>query len=191
MAEHVTQFVKLRLNPDLSLPAICQIALRRIIRWMTQAPETRRAIPTRRWFQLHLSTIVVLTLLAGWLLWMNLRVYDGGCGGISMTGYITWSRIFSLGWPESYVLCQRIEAVEPLRESDISCPCPPIALDPPTVTDLLNQRSFSDKECFWDWSTSRLVGNLFAALALLAAAAVVLEWLLRRLHWRRSNPHSG
>jgi hypothetical protein len=41
---------------------------------MVDTPESKQPAKKRRWFQFHLSTLVLLTLVASCLLWLNVRV---------------------------------------------------------------------------------------------------------------------
>lgn len=153
---------------------------------MAQTPE---APPPRRWFQFHLSTAILLMILAGWLLWMNLRVSDHGSWGICMTGIEAYDRLFILGWPTGYLECQRTEAVLvslPHETRDYDS-VPTVAPDPPSVADMLSERPFCDKKYSFHWRSLGLVVNLVVALVLLTATAMLLEWLQRRFARRKAS----
>jgi len=49
----------------------------------------------RRWFQVHLSTAIVLMFVAGILIWLNIYANDSEISGTEQ-GYVVFS---SHGWP--------------------------------------------------------------------------------------------
>ena len=55
------------------------------------------------WFQFHLSTAVVLMLVASGILWMNLQVKTTKVAGNGHGGRIDWGGSFELGWPSTYL----------------------------------------------------------------------------------------
>jgi len=105
----------------------------------------------RRWFQIHLSTAVVLMITAGVLVWMNLRV--------SFNGHMSEIDINSHGWP-----CEAIYVLWEARNVGIS-------QDIPEASQYIS----------WSVVDLTHVGiDTFVALAILAAVAVTLEWWIRR-----------
>ena len=111
----------------------------------------------RRWFQIHLSTAVVLMFVAGGLMWANLRARKVEWDG-SNIGYVaTRSPAFDYGWPQ-VILNDHYEWKTPFDRSDL--------------TD-------ETYKVQW-WRYDNLAINIATALALFCATAFMCEWSIRR-----------
>ena len=135
------------------------------------------AAPKKRpWFQFHLSTAAALMFVAGGLMWANMRDsrYDVrvDSGEIFMTLRVQTQGIaYTFGWPVvmhegARPLRLRVRAVENSDQWGV-------------YTDAeadLRERSTFDGS----WRPAGIALNLLAALAILLATAVLLEWGIRR-----------
>lgn len=118
--------------------------------------------PARRFFQLHLSTALVLMVLAAGFLGLNL--IDREVPYHVRTSYVR-------GWP--WILDT---SLHPSRE--ISVELPDLELmqrDPIAARDMLLRFRYPASNRSW-----RIIGNVSVALAILTLTAVLFEWRLRR-----------
>lgn len=113
---------------------------------MSDAPAKKRP-----WFQLHLSTCVVLMVVAGVLVWQNVIISRISCGrGPDFSGTSTGN-----GFP---LICY---------ESGHE------------LSRLSNTEQWIDKS-FHRWRVGPLVLNTLVGLAILVASACACEYLIRR-----------
>ena len=112
----------------------------------------------RRWFQIHLSTAIVLMFVAGGLMWLNnvpemlkpiaMEISPNGIYGA------THEALPRVGWP------LRIH-------------------DKPLVTSEMDETSYNyivSYESYW------YLANLTVAVLILISIALLLEWRIRRKH---------
>lgn len=112
----------------------------------------QNARPERRFFQLHLSTVLVLMLLSAGLLGANLlpQVYQ--------LGNLNWEY---QGWPWALKV--------------------DLDYDNPGFFDVFTlRRGWIAERSVEDYWYVRLGGNIAVALGILTLAGVLLEWRLRR-----------
>jgi hypothetical protein len=109
-------------------------------------------------FQFHLSTAIVMMLVAGALLGLNLRRWPHEEEGLSRIAYIE-ADMFDSGWPfVAYEHCDFKGKLLGVMGGDV-----------------------------WDeWQYAGLMGDALLALAIIVAAGVLCEWLIRR---RSRTPH--
>ncbi|MCK6474726.1 MAG: hypothetical protein L6R28_23645 [Planctomycetes bacterium] len=134
---------------------------------MTDAPPKKRA-----WFQLHLITCVVLMVVAGALVWVNLRARPVD---FHHNGQTHW---FERGWPWKMFEARRgwqpsLEWKEPENVA-IKGPVPPTTEDPGILEG--------------EWWVKPLLMNLVVAVTLLACAVVGWEFLVRMPLSTRREP---
>ncbi len=119
----------------------------------------------RRWFQLSLTTCIVLMVVAGVLVWANVQVRETGSIGVTQEGRPHTHPVFSpkglgiqyvQGWPLT------------LRDKIIVPPYISWVHESPPA-----------------WHTASIFLNILIALTLLAATAFLSEYLIRR--WVRSK----
>jgi hypothetical protein len=73
----------------------------------------------RKWFQLHLSTLLIVSLAAGAVLWLNLRAFT-----VEQGGYDLWN----CGWPypmyeiQLFIIDCMFDANETLKDSTLFLP---------------------------------------------------------------------
>ena len=126
------------------------------------------AAKKRPWFQYHLSTAVVLMFVAGGLMWANMtperKVYDQveyciapGATSAQYTGR-TRATAYVWGWP--YEACSKTLAGEEMRAGD--------AVWRPTEPQPFEIRG------------KPFAYNIIVAMSIVVAAALLLEWLIRR-----------
>ncbi|HEY3321564.1 MAG TPA: hypothetical protein VGP72_13935 [Planctomycetota bacterium] len=115
---------------------------------------------SRRFLQIHLSTLIVLSLVSGALLWANMRGHEpDGFKGF----YMAFGVPAGYGWPMM------------AREE--------------TVFDIFEMRRqvkagvFEPYQLGWHWPA--LACNVAVALGTLIATALLLEWRIRR---RKGGP---
>ncbi|MCZ7649023.1 MAG: hypothetical protein M5U26_27830 [Planctomycetota bacterium] len=115
----------------------------------------------RRWFQLHLSTCVALMIVAGLILWSNMR---------PGSAVITLARppIKVYGWP--WTIANQPPAQ--IENEHINLGAYSFYLDGLEFTNQLNALTATYGR--------NLVWNVLVALAILAAVALPLEYLARR-----------
>ncbi|MCK6473535.1 MAG: hypothetical protein L6R28_17560 [Planctomycetes bacterium] len=131
---------------------------------MTDSPPRKRA-----WFQLHLSTCIVLMVVVGCLVWANLQTYpaslmvrnDGQRVGF-LRNESSWEQ--GIGWPGCFYLL-------PMKQSDLQ------SSDQP--------QGDSGWKVPGAWDGGHLIGNLMIASIVLICTAYICEWLIRR---RRRAP---
>ena len=124
------------------------------------ASQTR---PGRRRFQFHLSTAVVLTIAAGAVLWLNMRVtsrLELAQSSVHVQPY----QVDLIGWPYSFLMHLEPLNAYPLNGEIAATPLSKIAADPP-------EARFFELTSFLD--------NLFVALLILALVVGAWEGLLR------------
>jgi len=108
--------------------------------------------PPRRFFQLHLSTALVLMLLAAGVLAANVLPRAHQFGNLKYE---------VSGWP--WVLYVEVDYD-----------------DPGYYTLVTLQRGWATERSVKDYWYARMSGNIAVALGILTIAALVLEWRLRR-----------
>jgi hypothetical protein len=106
---------------------------------------------TRPRLQLHLSTLLIVALLAAGAVWVNVREQDTGDEGCliddSVVSTCDLQPIYCMGWPFSF---ETWYAVRPSNDHD-------------------------------EWGWPSLALNVAVCLALLAVATVAIEWATRRM----------
>lgn len=117
---------------------------------------------TRRWFQIHLSTALVMMVVAGGLMGANCMQREYPYGRVSLQ---------YKGWPfDSQVLLG-----DRPKEWDASSSY--LAL----VTETLEvQRLIAENDRIYGVVYARLLGNVGFALATLAGIYFLMEWRMRR-----------
>lgn len=124
--------------------------------------EPPEAPKKRAWFQLHLSTCVVLMVVAGVLVWANCIYRDLGIfEKYEQAGKEVESRIMSYGWP--FPLRQRIEP------------------DPDRMMGFVKET----------WHVGSFMMNALVALAILALIAIACECVIRRRARRSEGAEGG
>jgi hypothetical protein len=129
---------------------------------------------TRKWFQIHLSTAMVLMFLAGGLLWLNLRDSRELGSMISSEKYqgqdvYQQAVEYKFGWPFTIH-----EGLRPLQPRAHQRGDQVFIWNEPEL-DLLEPASFDGH---WVWKGLAL--NALFTLALLAAIALLIESIFRR-----------
>lgn len=126
---------------------------------MTDSPPRKRA-----WFQLHLSTCIVLMLAAGALVWANITHVSYEYDGLSKTHGMRLK-----GWPLGMLVDQEVR----FTSNDGNRPIDNRVMKPlgPPEAGSLPDGSFLVRPALL---------NLFVAIALLLCAAFACEWLIRR-----------
>jgi len=107
----------------------------------------------RSWFQIHLSTAVVLMVVAGVLLWAN--VVDVSFDNVRV--FRPYEHVEGIGWPL------------------------PLYTDPAGDVYWSGPPEYYEQIMLRNWEYSNILINLFTALAILTAVAVGCEgWVRRR-----------
>ncbi|HEY3323045.1 MAG TPA: hypothetical protein VGP72_21515 [Planctomycetota bacterium] len=119
-------------------------------------------------FQVHLSTCVVVMFVAGGLLWANalkleLELEYKTPSFFGLRSFTERERRIAYGWPRTFLTRN-----PQFKAEDLS------TLDRVELLELARQ-----------WNYANLALNVSVALVILATAAVVLEWFLRRQERRR------
>lgn len=153
----------------------------------------------RPWFQLHLSTCVVMMFVAGALNWANLHDWE--------TDVCKTIRYVGNGWPvyyqTAYFQCNE-GAQDDIRISTSKTFAPVLEKGQRISFEVDGQirelpwlgfDSYTLDPKDWtvhhsSWSKSRLVIDVLLALSALMLIAFSCEWLLRR-HERRKQPTSS
>jgi hypothetical protein len=111
---------------------------------------------TRPRLQLHLSTLLIVSLMVAWLLWLNVGESHGELKERPTEVFVVQS---AQGWPFIFARWTEEKYVQRLNELGDSEP------------------GSSTKR----YDTLALAYNVFICLALLIAAAVAIEWATRRM----------
>lgn len=118
--------------------------------------------PKLVWYQLHLSTCIVLMVTAGVLVWANLQSYPAAAMVRNDGRWMGFhphesSTMLGVGWPGCFYIYPK-----PLKAEFAA-----LFLEEP-------------KTVHGDWDVGHLCGNLMIALIILICTAYVCEWIIRR-----------
>ena len=120
--------------------------------------------PRRAWFQIHLSTAIVLMFVASGLMWANMRAVP----------------------TESWLAVSKFAREHPLSENPndrgaLCDPSPHFEYGFPSVAYSSGQIYFYRANTFWsEWSPRGIATNSCVVIVLLATVAFISEWLVRR-----------
>lgn len=142
---------------------------------MQTEPAADGVLKTRPWFQVHLSTAVVLMLVASGLVLLNLRVSTEGWQLFARSSHVAgrvvttnWQRQFTLGWPANYLVAEEYDVT---RGDDR-----PEEGKLPSAVNLLRRPN----SILHSWSWWKLLVNLASVAAILVAVAIPVENIIRR-----------
>jgi hypothetical protein len=119
-----------------------------------------------KWYQLHLSTLLAVTLLAGVFLWLNVRtVVEWGKSEKSWVApeWTNTDRNHWRGWPISYSVERYLLVDE--RESAKSA----------------NIVKSSEELLFTAWGWKPLLEDVIICLTMLVFVVTIIEWITRRM----------
>ena len=121
--------------------------------------------PNRRWFQIHLSTAIVLLFVASGLFWANLRprfvVWVDSLGSMNVV------KRYEFGWPWEWSTVFSKMGVQAHYDANFR----------PVIPDTLPQSPISETT---DHNPCMFAANSLAALLVLAISCICCEYLIRR-----------
>ena len=131
----------------------------------------------RRWFQIHLSTAVMLMFGAGILLWVNFRIgRDAFAEKLpSETRWSLW-RVYEIGWPQRMLRSQRLITKEHPTGSFFE-----EEFDEPQIRDLFAYNA----EDIVKWEVDAIAMNTLVGLLILSTSGVLIEFFVRRREARK------
>jgi hypothetical protein len=129
------------------------------------------------WARMHLSTMLIVTLLVAGLVWLNVRQrFYPYPERPSAMGFRAW------GWPRDHFIERDVQVIELFGDN---LPLPEQSIKDTELPSryTLNVQPFEPYG--WRWDMVAL--NVAICLALLAVAAIATEWVTRRMK-RKPNP---
>jgi len=145
---------------------------------MSERPEDKQSAGKRRWFQFHLSTLVILTIVLGGLTVLNLTPRDTQFRSRLVPLDFKQNPLSSFMEAPPGTLCTYY-----YRTYGWPWPCLLAEEDYPRFHE--NGAYYTkDVAPYVSTKTSLLAADLAAALLILASLGVILEWLARRARCR-------
>jgi len=139
------------------------------------AALNKQASLTRKLFQLHLSTALVLMFVAAGLVWLNVRKVKNEKPDPTGFGllYVPPWKLHARGWPLEYQYFwgEYDRVYYSSLVSDTGAPIPGRQLDESSGVG---------------WDRWHLAYNILVALAILAGVDVAVEWVVRKMGHKES-----